>query len=218
MLRQSYLPKNTFHPYASEQSKKNEQNDHELIIQTVNGDNRAFEALVERYHLQLYNFIYRSLHDAELSNDVLQFVFLQLYLSLPKLQNNLSSNRTSTPLKAWLFQVAWNRCIDELRKKRSLLFSDLEHEGESEEISLVHVIPDADPLPEDVVEQHELRDVLCRAIHRLPPRFRGVVFLRYTYEMSFGEIGSILGMPENTAKTYFQRARPLLRAELTQRS
>jgi RNA polymerase sigma factor (sigma-70 family) len=217
MLRQSYMQKDAIRSSTLEKSVKTEQTDHELIIQTVNGDNRSFETLVERYHLQLYNFIYRSLHDTELSNDVLQFVFLQLYLSLPKLQHNLSSNRTSTPLKAWLFQVAWNRCIDELRKKRSLLFSELEHEGENEEISLVHVIPDADPLPEDIAEQHELRDALREAIHHLPPRFRAVVFLRYTYEMSFGEIGRILGMPENTAKTYFQRARPLLRAELTQR-
>ena len=215
MLRQTYARKNASCQFTSEPG---EQSDHALIIRVVNGDNRAFETLVDRYRLQLYNFIHRSLHDAELSNDVLQFVFLQLYLALPKLQHNLSSTRTLTPLKAWLFQVAWKRCIDELRKKRSLLFSELEHKSENDDASLVHVIPDGDPLPEDVAEQHELREVLRQAIRHLPPRFRSVVFLRYTYEMSFGEIGRILGMPENTAKTYFQRARPLLRDALMQRA
>ena len=215
MLRQTYAPEKTSCQYIPE---PDEQSDHALIIRAVNGDNPAFETLVVRYRFQLYNFIYRSLRDAELSNDVLQFVFLQLYLALPKLQHNLSSSRTLTPLKAWLFQVAWNRCIDELRKKRSLLFSELEHESENDDVSFVYVIPDADPLPEDVAEQHELREALRQAIRHLPPRFRSVVFLRYTYEMSFGEIGRILGMPENTAKTYFQRARPLLREALMQRA
>jgi RNA polymerase sigma-70 factor (ECF subfamily) len=215
MLRQTYVRKNAHCPFSS---GPDEQSDHALIMRTVDGESQAFETLVERYRLQLYNFIYRSLHDTELSNDVLQFVFLQLYLSLPKLQNNLSSSRTATPLKAWLFQVAWNRSIDELRKKRSLLFSELEYDSESEDVSFVQVIPDADPLPEDIAEQHELREVLRQAIRHLPPRFRAVVFLRYTYEMSFGEIGRMLGMPENTAKTYFQRARPLLREELMQRA
>src|SRR5690348_17593914 len=42
-----------------------------------------------------------------------------------------------------------------------------------------------------------------------------VVLLRYTTQMSFSEIGRTLSMPEATAKTYFQRARPLLRAALT---
>jgi DNA-directed RNA polymerase specialized sigma24 family protein len=48
----------------------------------------------------------------------------------------------------------------------------------------------------------------------LPLKFRMVVLLRYTGQLSFGEIGQALDMPEATAKTYFQRAKPLLRAAL----
>jgi RNA polymerase sigma-70 factor (ECF subfamily) len=49
----------------------------------------------------------------------------------------------------------------------------------------------------------------------LPPKFRSVVLLRYAGQLSFSEIGKTLSMPEATAKTYFQRARPLLRAALS---
>ena len=71
-----------------------------LISQVLAGDDRAFEVLMQRYHLQLYNFIGRCLKDYELAHDVLQFVFMQLYISLPKLEHNLHSKRTKTPLKS----------------------------------------------------------------------------------------------------------------------
>ncbi|MBA2679769.1 MAG: RNA polymerase sigma factor [Ktedonobacteraceae bacterium] len=185
-----------------------------LISQTLAGDDRAFEVLMQRYHLQLYNFIGRCLKDYELAHDVLQFVFMQLYISLPKLEHNLHSKRTKTPLKSWLFQVAWNRCMDELRRRRSILFSELDLLDEDEEMTIVNIIPDAHPLPEEIAEHHELQTVLAHAIQKLPPRLRSVVSLRYAKGLSFVEIGRVLNMPENTAKTYFQRARPLLRSEL----
>jgi RNA polymerase sigma-70 factor (ECF subfamily) len=190
--------------------------DNALIVQTLSGDEHAFTALVQRYHWPLYNFIQRFLKESEWTNDVLQFVFMQLYLSLPKLQHTLYSTHTKLPLKSWLFQVAWNRCIDELRKQRSLSFSELEASSDDEEFSLVNVIPDHDPLPDVIAEQHELQTTLQQAIRCLPPHFRSIVLLRYTRELSFGEIGRVLNIPENTAKTYFQRARPLLRASLLQ--
>ena len=104
--------------------------------------------------------------------------------------------------------------MDELRKQRPLFFSELETEEAEEGLSLLSVIPDNCPLPEEIAEQHDLRCILCEAIETLPPKFRSVVSLRYARDLSFVEIGNILHMPENTAKTYFQRARPLLRQAL----
>lgn len=189
--------------------------DQALLASSLAGDDAAFEGIVQRYQAPLYNFIGRSLGDYEQAFDVLQFVFMQLYTSLPKLYMNLSSTRTKTPLKSWLFQVAWNRCMDELRKQRPLFFSELEIEESEEGLSFLSIIPDDRPSPEEIAEQHDLRSILCQAIETLPPKFRSVVSLRYTRDLSFMEIGNILHMPENTAKTYFQRARPLLRQALT---
>lgn len=195
-------------------AQSRELSDQALLARSLAGDDSAFECIVQRYQAALYNFIRRSLGDYEQAFDVLQFVFMQLYTSLPKLYANLSSTRTKTPLKSWLFQVAWNRCIDELRKHRPLFFSELEIEESEEGLSFLSAIPDTCPLPEEVAEQHDLRYMLCQAIETLPPKFRSVVSLRYTRDLSFVEIGTILHMPENTAKTYFQRARPLLRQAL----
>ena len=171
------------------------------------GDQQAFEVLVQRYSGPLFTFIRRFLGEYDAASDILQQVMLQLYLSLPKL-------RTGEPLKAWLYQVARNRCLDELRRKRAIHFSELEKGTDEEEQSLVETMQDRSPLPDEVVERREVQEILLKAIRALPPKFRAVVLLRYASQLSYAEIGRVLNMPEATAKTYFQRAKPLLKVGL----
>ena len=179
-----------------------------LVQRTLAGDEQAFEMLVRRYHVPLFNFICHCLGDYDQACDISQQVFLQLYISMPTL-------RTGEPLKAWLFQVARNRCLDELRRKRAIHFSELETNSDDDDLSPLAIMPDTHPLPEEIAERHDLQQILRQAIEGLPPKFRSVVLLRYAGQLSFSEIGQTLSMPEATAKTYFQRARPLLRAALS---
>src|SRR5437868_8473645 len=178
-----------------------------LARQTLDGDQYAFESLVRRYSTPLFNFIFRFLGDYDQASDILQHVFIQLHTSLPTL-------RTDKPLKAWLFQVARNRCLDELRRRHAIHFSELEAVNDDEELSPLAAIPDNGPLPEELAEQSDLQQHLHNVIQTLPIKFRSVVLLRYAAQLSFSEIGQALNMPEATAKTYFQRAKPLLRAAL----
>lgn len=178
-----------------------------LAQQTLAGDQQAFEVLVQRYSAPLFNFICHFLGDYDQACDVSQQVFLQLYISLPTL-------RTGEPLKAWLFQVARNRCLDELRRKRAIHFSELESMNDEDELSPLAAMPDTSPLPDELAERHDVQQRLQGAINGLPPKFRSVVLLRYAGQLSFSEIGKALSMPEATAKTYFQRAKPLLRNAL----
>jgi RNA polymerase sigma-70 factor (ECF subfamily) len=172
------------------------------------GDGNAFEVMVQRYHTPLFNFIYHFLGDYDQACDILQQVFVRFYTSLPRLG-------TSEPFKSWLFQVARNCCIDELRRRRryAIQFSQLETPGDNgeNENSLLSEIPDTNPLPEEEMERLDMQDMLQEAIQSLPPKFRSVVLLRYISQLSFSEIGQALCMPEATAKTYFHRAKNLLR-------
>ena len=181
-----------------------------LAHEALAGNQWAFEVLVHRYSTPLFNFIYHFLSDYDQACDMLQQVFLQLYISLPTLH-------MGEPLKPWLYQVARNRCLDDLRQKqrrRTIHFSDLEVTNEEEEVPTLVSIPDTSPLPEELAEFHDLQTSLRNAIQSLPPKFRAVVHLRYTSQLSFAEIGHILNMPTATTKTYFQRAKPLLAAHL----
>ena len=187
-----------------------EMSDGMLAQQALAGSQWAFEALVHRYSTSLFNFIYHFLGDYDQACDILQQVFLQLYLSL-------STLRTGEPLKPWLFQVARNRCLDDIRqrnRRRTTHFSELESSNDEEELPSLVSIPDSSPQPEELAERHDLQQRLYQAIQALPPKFRAVVFLRYAGQLSFSEIAEALNMPTATAKTYFQRAKPLLCANL----
>ena len=181
-----------------------------LAQQVLAGDQGAFEIMVRRYSTPLFNFICHFLGDYDQACDVLQQVFMRFFTSLPKLE-------TGAPFKPWLFQVARNCCVDELRRRRryAIQFSQLESDSDENDISFLNEIPDSGPLPEDLAERHDLQQVLRQAIESLPPKFRAVVMLRYTFQLSFAEIGRTLNMPEATAKTYFHRAKVLLRKILS---
>ncbi len=181
--------------------------DEVLVQQARLGDHHAFELLVDRYSALLLRQITHLVRDEHLAHDVLQHVFLQLYRSLPTL-------RTGGTLKGWLCQVARNRSFDELRRKRPVFFSEIALVSDGVEHSPLLLLPDPNPQPEEQVELRDLRDLLLKAIRKLPSRSRAVVMMRYTNQSSFREIGQALGIPEATAKTYFHRAKEPLRALL----
>jgi len=202
MQKEKYVP-----------SQFQEASDGVLVRQVLAGDQAAFEGLVERYHTMLYRFTYHHLSDYDQSCDIVQQVFLKLYIALPNLPGG-------EQLKPWLFRVTQNCCRDELRKRRRrhvVLFSALEFQAEEEEMPPLAAIPDMLPLPEEVAEYHDLQHALQQAIQALPLKFRSVVLLRYLYQCSFSEIGQVLEMPMTTAKTYYYRACSKLRTSLQTR-
>ena len=179
-----------------------------LVKKAVGGNQTAFEILVQRYHPSLLAFVKkRTMHNGQ-AEDILQFVWLQLYLSLPQICQYLSSERSTLSLRAWLFQVAANRCIDEHRQKHVLSFSELSaHAFKADETTVELVLEehliDSMPLPEEEMELRERQKRLRTAIETLPKRFRAVVMLRYTEGITYREIGERLHMPSNTVRTYW---------------
>lgn len=181
-----------------------------LAQQAVAGHQQAFEQLVKRYSEPLLQVIYRYVQDYHHSHDILQQVFLQLYISLPPL-------RTTGPLKPWLYQVARNRCLDALRRKRQVItFSALESMLDNEGLSILETIPDTTPLPEEQVEATDLSTRLLKMLQALPHTMARVMYLRYIKQLTYAEIASVLHIPVATAKTYAYRARHVLAAQQEQ--
>src|SRR2546425_10132557 len=181
-----------------------------LVEQALAGDQCAFDILVRRYHRSLVSYIRGFLKDGDQVYDVLQHVFLKLYVSLPMLLTNVS-------LKGWLFQVARNRCLDELRRRcrrAEIPFSTLAWEYSEEDLSPIEAIPDPDPLPEEVAEGIDLYSTLQEVTASLPPKVRSIVRLRCFRQLTFSEIGRMLNIPQTTVKTYFYRSLPGLRRAL----
>lgn len=97
------------------------------ISRIKDGDVQSFSVLVEKYHRRLLNFIYRLVGDEKIVEDIGQEVFLEVYKSL----KNFDEKR-GTPFSAWLFIIARNRCISELRKRNSSVRISLEEMDVSE--------------------------------------------------------------------------------------
>jgi RNA polymerase sigma-70 factor (ECF subfamily) len=181
-----------------------------LAQYALDGNQLAFETLVQRYQRSLFNFIYKRLGDYDRTWDVLQHVLWSLFTSLPLLEKNRS-------LKPWLFRVALNRCIDEVRRqdRRALPFSLVEsYDGDQDDQTLLLDVLDQSPSPDEMMERRELQALIHEAIASLPPKFRAVVWQRYTHHLSFAEIGKALQIPPTTAKTYYHRGKLLLRQKL----
>ncbi len=181
--------------------------DETLARRALAGDQAAFGALVERYQRPAFNFAYRLLGDYDEAADAAQQGFVQLYTALPGID-------LSRPLRPWLFRTIRNRCVDVIRRRRTVSLSATTESEEGDGAPLEDQLAAADPLPEDLAERADLQRLLGAAIARLPPRYREVVALRYTTDLTFGQIAETLGIPENTAKIHFHRAKALLRQRL----
>ncbi|HET7767183.1 MAG TPA: sigma-70 family RNA polymerase sigma factor [Chloroflexota bacterium] len=184
------------------------QSDEALARRARGGDHAAFGALVERYQTPAFNFAYRFLGDYDEATDAAQTGFVQLFTSLPGLD-------LSRPIRPWLFRTIRNRCIDVIRQRRTVSLDAPARESEMDDgLPAGDQVADADPLPDEVVERADLQQLLSAAIRRLPERYRDVVALRYTTDLTFGEVAAALEIPENTARIHFHRAKALLREAL----
>jgi RNA polymerase sigma-70 factor (ECF subfamily) len=124
----------------------------------------------------------------------------------------LGHRKSDLALRPLVYRIARNRAVDFLRERKVPVFSALSRWDDEE--SPLEGIPDPSPLPAELAERHDLQQLLQDAIAALPPRYAQVVALRYTTDLTFAEIAASLEMPENTAKTLFQRAKAMLRRVL----
>jgi RNA polymerase sigma-70 factor (ECF subfamily) len=174
------------------------------VVAARRRDSGAFEALVRRHQGPLYNFCLRMLGQNEDAADVAQETFVQLYSHLGRLDER-------EPIAPWLFRVARNRCIDLIRRRRTvpLILTD-----DSDEATHQSDPADDEPLPDELAERADLQRLLASAIAALPPTYGEVVALRYAGDRSFAEIAEILDCDEGAARVRFHRAKGLLRHQL----
>ena len=171
------------------------QSDEDLILEYLDGNEDAFKILIDKYIPSIYNFAVRFVgHDN--ASDVSQDVFLKVWKNIRKFNSGKSS------FKTWIFTITRNTITDSLRKKKSIPFSMLD----TEEVSFEDNIEDETILPMDVLSKLDDKEFLNNLLDKLSPNYREVLILYYTEDMTFSEIGQLLGKPMNTVKSYHHRA------------
>ena len=155
------------------------------------------DSVYREYEKLVYRFLYSHTHDAEWSQELMQETFLRAV-------NSISRYDGTCKLSVWLCQIAKHILYQELRKKKQI-----------ETVELVDCLTDdSAPNGETSILKQESKIELYREIHLLPEREREVVLYRITGELSFREIGEILGKSENWSRTVFYRAQQKIREEL----
>lgn len=175
--------------------------DEDLINLYNNGDENALKTLIERYTSHIYNFTRRFCGDN--AEDITQDVFIKVWKNIRKFDSSKSS------FKTWLFTIARNTAFDFLRKKKSITFSDLETGLDGEYFS--NTIVDESLMPDEVLQKFQDVEFLNNLLSKLPIQYQAVLTLYYQEEMTFSEVGNILGKPLNTVKSHHRRALELLR-------
>jgi RNA polymerase sigma-70 factor (ECF subfamily) len=134
--------------------------------------------------------------------DICQEVFMKTY-------RNLAGFRFESKLSTWIARVAYNTCINHLEKKREVLLEEFRPDLET----LDELAGDAGR-PDEAAEETDVSLRLRAEIESLPVAYRTVLTLYHLQEMTYREIGDIMGLPEGTVKSHLFRARKHLRERL----
>ena len=172
-------------------------NEAQLIVQAQSGDRNAFSELVRDHAQGVLNVVYHMCGDMLIAEDAAQETFIRAWQKLP-------SYRPQTPLRNWLYRIAFNAGMDMLRKNRRIVPDDID------EMQLT----DGQPSPESLVSHNERTALVQKAILSLPDASRAVLILREYEGLSYQEISSTLDIPVGTVMSRLNYARNLLKEKL----
>jgi RNA polymerase sigma-70 factor (ECF subfamily) len=164
------------------------QPDLSVLRKAQRGDERAFASLVTSYEIPVYNYILRMVGDRTLAEDLTQDVFVRIHHGLPGF--SLRCRFTT-----WLFQVAKNRVLDELRARERRPVPDA-----LDDVAPLEVV-DAPP------ERIEMIDAVWRAVALLNPDLKMALLLRDVVGLSYAEIADSLEITLATVKWRIYKAR-----------
>lgn len=168
-----------------------------LVMRAREGDEGAFRELFHRYAGRVYSVACGILHDATLSQDVLQEVFIRVFRSIDRFDSGRN-------FYTWLYQITINLSIDFLRRKARQKATAIEELGES---------AGADPTPEPTVaasrEETSLR--VRQVLDMLPLKYRVVLALRDLEGFSCEEISELMQCKNATVRWRIHQARKIFR-------
>jgi RNA polymerase sigma-70 factor (ECF subfamily) len=175
--------------------------DAQIVRQVLRGKREVFAVLLERYQKPIFNFIYRFYGNYDLAQELTQETFLRSY-------QFLKSYDTKRKFSTWLYAVAKNLCIDELKKQKSAREIPLEDAMGAVDRREAAEGAGSDQRGSCIKKEENFR--LLEALQELPSAARTVLLLHYFQGLSYQEIGEALSLPVSTVKIRIFRAKKSL--------
>ena len=172
----------------------NREQETQFVMTCQKGDRKALESLVRHFEKPVYNAAYRMLGNADEAADVTQTTFMKVF-------ENISRVDPSRRLFSWVYRIALNESIDQLKRRSRTqpLDGSARSEGDT---------------PDDSAQVSQLRDEVQATLMELNEDQRAVITLRYFSEFSYADIAAILHLPQKTVKSRLFEARRQMRDRL----
>ncbi len=168
-----------------------EMSDEQLALLYIDGDNRAFDLLLQRNQSKLYSYIIFVVRDRDIADDIFQETFVKVITKLHQ-----RKYATTGKFSAWLMRIAHNIIMDWYREQRAGHIVEPTADNDLSNLSGQQVM-------DSNIEGHFVNDqILCdvkRMMNMLPPTQREVVFMRFYQDLSFKEIAELTNVSINTA-------------------
>jgi RNA polymerase sigma-70 factor (ECF subfamily) len=164
-------------------------NDEQLIQLYLNGDERAFEELLNRHQQKIYTSIYLFVKDQNQAEDIFQEVFIKIIDTLRKGKYNHEGK-----FSQWAMRIAYNLCVDYFRRSKRR-----PQVQPTEDFDIFDVLRIAEDNAEQRIIRSQTHEKVRKLVDMLPPEQREVVILRHYADMSFKEIAALTRVSINTA-------------------
>lgn len=177
------------------------QYDLRLVNLAVDGDEKAFAELMNRYRDSIYYMLLKMVNNPSDADDLTIEAFGKAF-------KNIHLYTPNYAFSTWLFRIATNNCIDFIRKKKSAPTA-IEQQQDEQDDPAAHLQSDM-PGPEEEMMQKQKLKHLSHVVSQLKPKYRRLIELRYYKEYSYEEIANELNLPLGTVKAQIFRAKELL--------
>lgn len=160
-------------------------NDHQIIENVLNGKKDQYALLMDKYHNEIFSYVYNIVNNYQTTEDLLQEIFLKTFRNLKKYNKDKSSFRT------WLYRISNNHTINYLNSKS---YKTHKVVAEYQDYN--------DPADEDieasVVKEEQITKIVNAMKKVLKPKHQQIIALHYFSNLSVKEISEVTDIPEKT--------------------
>lgn len=188
-----------------------ENDDALLVAAVIRGDREAFRSLIHHYERLVVSIVFKMVVGREDCEDICQDIFLKVYEKLPTF-------RFESKLSTWIGTIAYNSCINFLRKKKQFTIDVMTNDDDGLMSTGVRhsTLTDDVNTPIEVLLSKERESVMIRSMARLPVIQKTILLLFHHENLSLQEIAVITSLPLNTVKSHLFRARKQLKEIIDQ--
>jgi RNA polymerase sigma-70 factor (ECF subfamily) len=185
----------------------NEISSEELMARIAEGDEDAFEILVNRHQTSVLNLIYRFIGDRTQAKDLAQEVFIRVWQAA-------RSYQPKAKFTTWVYRITANLCVNELKSARRKKWFSFNRSDKDGEHTFEETLADSAPSSEDLLLEKERSRRISDALQSLPENQRMALILKRYEGLSYQEIAQIIGCSVSAVESLLVRAKRTLQEKL----